>query len=713
MNVRSWSRCWLVPLALLASVFYLTSTACQKPSMNQPQAPIAAKKPHELTAHGETRVDDYYWLRERENQEVIAYLEAENVYTEAVMAGTDTLRDELFQEMRSRVAEDDTSVPYSYNGYFYSTRFLAGKEYPVYLRQKGSLDAPEETLLDVNKVAEGNPFTSVRGRQVSPDNRLMAWAVDHQGRRKYALHFRDLKSGRDLDDQIEDVTGNVVWAADSKTVFFTQQDPATLRADRVFRYVLGSGAAPELVFKEDDEEFSVYLSPSKSREYIFLISSQTLRTEVRVLRADRPMEEPAVFLSRRDDHEYYLDHHQGRFYIRSNREGKNFALYSTPVSATTESRWQEVVAHREDVLLEDFEILRDFLVLSERTDGRIDLRVRRWKDGEEYLVDFDEVAYDAGLSANFEFDTDVLRYVYESPKTPDTTYELNLVTQERTQLKQLPVPGFNPDDYVVERLSATARDGVEVPVSVVYRKDLVKDGSAPALLYAYGSYGSSSDAGFRIPELSLVDRGFIYATAHIRGGQEKGYGWYEDGKLLNKMNSFTDFIDVGEFLVEQKFTSSDRMFARGGSAGGLLMGVVYNLRSDLFRGVLAGVPFVDVITTMLDASIPLTTFEYDEWGDPNERAYYDYMLSYSPYDQVSEKAYTNLFVTTGLHDSQVQYWEPAKWVAKLRAHAQGDERILLRTDMEAGHGGASGRFSRLEDLAWEFAFAIDLLPEGS
>ncbi len=712
MKSRSGSRLWLVTLALVAGALYLTSTACQETSMNHPAPPIAAKKPHELTAHDDTRVDDYYWLRERENPEVISYLKAENAHTEAVMSGTDALRDELFEQMRSRIAEDDTSVPYLFNGYYYSTRFETGQEYPVHVRQKGALDAAEELLVDVNVEAEGHSFTSVRGRQVSPDNRIMAWAIDHQGRRKYTLRFRDLVSGKDLEEQIENVTGNVAWAADSKTVLFTQQDPATLRSDRVFRYMLGSGAEPELVFTEEDEEFSVFVSPSKSRAYMFIVSSQTLRSEVRVVPADEPTAEPQVFLPRRDDHEYYLDHHEDRFYIRSSREGKNFALYSTPVTATEESNWREVVAHRADVLLEDFEILRDFLVLSERTEGRIDLRVKRWQDGEEFLVDFDEAAYDAGLSANFEFDTDVLRYVYESPKTPDTTYDLNLVTKERTELKQLPVPGFDSDDYAVERLSATARDGVEVPVSVLYRKDLVKDGTAPALLYAYGSYGSSSDAGFRIPELTLVDRGFVFVIAHIRGGQEKGYAWYEDGKLLNKMNTFTDFIDVGDFLVEQKFTSADRLFARGGSAGGLLMGVVYNLRPDLFKGVLAGVPFVDVVTTMLDSSIPLTTFEYDEWGDPNEREYYDYMLSYSPYDQVSKKQYTNLFVTTGLHDSQVQYWEPAKWVAKLRTHAEGDSQILLRTNMEAGHGGASGRFSRIEELAWEYAFVLNLVPEG-
>ena len=690
------------------------TVSCGSPStIEEALAPRAAVKPHELTVHGETRVDDYYWLRERENPEVIAYLEAENEYTEEVMASTASLRDELYEEMRARIDEDDTSVPYLFNGYRYWTRYDEGSEYPVHMRRRDADDASDEVLLDVNVVAKGHSFTSVRSRQVSPDNRWMAWAVDHQGRRKYDLHFRDLRSGEDLDEKLEDVTGNVVWAADSRTIFFAKQDPQTLRSASIYRYVVGSGADPELVYFEDDTEFSVYVSPSKSREYVFLISSQTLRTEYRILRADDPTGEFGVFLPRRDDHEYYLDHYGDRFFVRSNRDGKNFGLFSTPVDDWSEASWSPVVETRDDVLLDDFEILRDFLVLTERTEGRIDLRVSPWSGADDFLVEFDEPAYDVYLSANFEFDTDALRYVYSSPKTPDSTYDLDLRTGERTLLKQEPVlGGFDPDDYVVERLQATARDGELVPVSLVYRKGLEKDGSNPTLLYAYGSYGSSTDAGFRSVELSLIDRGFVYAIAHVRGGQEKGYGWYEDGKLLRKKNTFTDFVDVAEFLVEQGYTRADRLYGRGGSAGGLLMGAVFNMRPDLFRGLLAVVPFVDVVTTMLDESIPLTTFEYDEWGNPNEKEFYDYMLSYSPYDQVVERDHTNLFVATGLHDSQVQYWEPAKWVAKLRVMDQGDNRILLRTNMEAGHGGASGRFQRLEERAWEYAFVLDTLPDG-
>ena len=690
------------------------TVSCGSPSATvDVVAPRAAVKPHEITAHGDVRVDDYYWLRERENPEVIAYLEAENEYTEAVMASTASLRDELYQEMRGRIDEDDTSVPYLFNGYTYWTRYTEGSEYPVHLRRRAVDGAEEEVLLDVNVVAEGHPFTSVRSRQVSPDNRWMAWAVDHQGRRKYDLRFRNLETGEDLDEVLEEVTGNVAWAADSRTIFFAKQDPDTLRSAEIYRYVVGSGQEPELVFFEEDTEFSVFVSPSKSREYLFIISSQTMRTEYRVLRADDPKGTFEVFLPRRDDHEYFLDHYGDRFFVRSNRDGKNYGLFSTPTRDWSESGWATVVETRDDVLFDDFEILRNFLVLVERTEGRIDIRVQPWSGGDEFLVEFDEPAYDVYLTANFEFDTDDLRYVYSSPKTPATTYDLNLVSKERTQLKQVQVlGGFDPDDYVVERLQATARDGVAVPVSLVYRKGLEKDGSHPALLYAYGSYGSSTDAGFRSVELSLIDRGFVYAIAHIRGGQEKGYGWYEDGKLLRKKNTFTDFIDVGQFLVDHGYTQADRLYGRGGSAGGLLMGAVYNMRPDLFRGLLAGVPFVDVVTTMLDASIPLTTFEYDEWGDPNEKESYDYMLSYSPYDQVTEKDHTNLFVTTGLHDSQVQYWEPAKWVAKLRVMDQGDNRILLKTNMEAGHGGASGRFQRLEERAWEYAFVLDTLPDG-
>ena len=691
----------------------MTVSCATRSTSEEPVAPRAAVKPHELTAHGETRVDDYYWLREREDPEVIAYLEAENEYTEAVMASTATLRDELYEEMRGRIDEDDTSVPYLFNGYSYWTRFDEGSEYPVHLRRRDVEGAEDEVLLDVNLVAEGHPFTSVRSRQVSPDNRWMAWAVDHQGRRKYDLQFRDLETGEDLEEVLEDVTGNLAWAADSRTIFFTKQDPQTLRSAYVYRYVVGSGQEPELVYFEDDAEFSVYVSPSKSREYLFIISSQTLRTEFQVLRADDPNGSFEVFLPRRDDHEYYLDHYGDRFFVRSNRDGKNYGLFSTPVSDWSEAGWTTVVENRPDVLFDDFEILRNYLVLVERTEGRIDVRVQPWSGDAEFLVEFDEPAYDVYLTANLEFDTDELRYVYSSLKTPDTTYDLNLRTKKRTMLKQEQVlGGFDPDNYVVERLQAPARDGVSVPVSLVYRKGLVRDGSSPALLHAYGSYGSSSDAGFRSVELSLIDRGFVFAIAHVRGGQEKGYGWYEDGKLLRKKNTFTDYVDVAEFLVDQNYTRPDRLYGRGGSAGGLLMGAVYNMRPGLFRGLLAAVPFVDVVTTMLDDSIPLTTFEYDEWGNPNEKQDYDYMLSYSPYDQVTRQDYTNLFVTTGLHDSQVQYWEPAKWVAKLRVMDQGDNRILLKTNLDAGHGGASGRFQRLEERAWEFAFILDTLPDG-
>jgi oligopeptidase B len=681
-----------------------------------PEPPVAEVEPTELTAHGVTRTDDYFWLREREDPEVIAYLEAENEYTAAAMAHTQGLQAALFEEIRGRIKEDDSSVPYKDGDYFYYTRYEEAMEYPIHARKAGSLDAPEEVMLDANAMAEGHDYFAIGGRQVTEDGRILAYGVDLQGRRFYTVRFKDLTTGETLSDQIPDVTGNMAWANDNRTLFYVKQDPETLRSYQVFRHVLGTDpSSDELVFQEDDTEFSVYMGRFKSDEYLFVASTQTLSTEVRVLDADEPTGEFRVVLPREPEHEYSVDHLGDHFYIRTNDEAKNFRLVRAPVGDASRGNWDEVVAHRDDVLLEGFDLFRDHMVLSERSNGLTHLRILRWDGSDDHYLDFGEPAYVAYPQVNVDMESGVLRYGYSSLTTPSSVFDYDMNTREATLLKQDEVlGGFSSDNYTTERKWATARDGAEVPVSIVYRTDTPLDGSSPGYLYAYGSYGASMDAGFRSSIISLLDRGFVFAIAHVRGGAELGRAWYEDGKLLNKKNTFTDFIDVAEFLIDEGYFDRNRVFAEGASAGGLLMGAITNMRPDLWKGVLAGVPWVDVVTTMLDESIPLTTSEYDEWGDPREKEYFDYMLSYSPYDQVEAKDYPNLLVTTGLADSQVQYWEPAKWVAKLRALKTDDNLILLRTNMAAGHGGVSGRFRRYEETALKYAFMLDLagLAEG-
>ncbi|MGH7459274.1 MAG: S9 family peptidase [Longimicrobiaceae bacterium] len=676
-----------------------------------PEPPTAEPRPRALTIHGDTRSDDYYWLRERDNPEVIAYLERENAYTEALTAHTGPLRDTLFREIKGRIKQDDSSVPVRIDDYFYYTRYEEGEDYPMRARKRGSLDAPEEVLLDQNELAEGHGFYSVAGFRTSPDHRLLGFADDTVGRRVYTLRFKDLDSKEMLPDEIPGTSGNFAWANDNRTVFYTVRDPQTLRSFRVFRHAVGTDpAADQLVYQESDEEFSVGVGKTKSDAYLLIGSYQTLSTEYRYLDADDPAGEWTLFAPRREEHEYHVDHHDGHFYVRSNREGaSNFMLARTPLANTTEPAWEVVIPHRDDVLLQSFELFRDHLVVSERKGGLVQLRVRRLSDGSEHYLDFDEAAYLAYLTGNAEFETGVLRFGYTSMTTPSSTYDYDMGTRERTLLKREEVlgGGFDPAAYRTERLDVTARDGTRVPVSLVYRADTRTD-SAPLLVYGYGSYGASIDATFSHARLSLLERGWVYAIAHVRGGQELGRGWYEDGKLLNKKNTFTDFIDVSEFLLREGYGDPGQLFAMGGSAGGLLMGAVVNLRPDLYRGVIAAVPFVDVVTTMLDPTIPLTTFEYDEWGNPNDPEYYHYILSYSPYDNVEPKEYPHMLVTTGLHDSQVQYWEPAKWVAKLRAVKTGDSVLLLKTKMEAGHGGASARDERYREIAFEYAFLLDL-----
>jgi oligopeptidase B len=674
--------------------------------------PMVKVVPEQLEKHGDVRVDDYYWLRERENPEVIAYLEAENAYTEAVMAHTEDLQEKLVEEIKGRIKQTDLSVPFELDDYFYYTKTEEGKEYPIYARKKGSLEAEEEILIDVNEVAEGHGFTSIPRPAMSYDHSIMAFAADTVGRRFYTIRFRDLDTGEILDDEIGPATPNMAWANDNRTLFYTRQDPVTLRASQIYRHVLGTDAAEdELVYEEPDTEFACYVWKTKSKRYLIIGCSQTLSNEYRFLAADDPAGDFRVFLPREAEHEYNIDHFGDYFYIRTNDGGaKNFKLMRTPITQTDKASWEEVIGHREDVLLEDFEVFREHLVVTERKDGLVRLRIRPWSGEGEHYLDFGEPAYLAYVSTNPEIDTNILRYGYTSMTTPNSVYDYDMDTREKKLLKQEEVlGGFDPADYVTERLYAPARDGVGVPVSIVYRKGTEKNGDNPLLLYGYGSYGYSMDATFSSPRLSLLDRGFVYAIAHVRGGEELGRQWYEEGKLLNKKNTFTDFIDVAEFLIDGGYTNPDKLFAQGGSAGGLLMGAITNMRPDLFEGIIAQVPWVDVVTTMLDESVPLTTSEYDEWGNPNDEEYYRYMLSYSPYDNVEAKDYPNLLVTTGLHDSQVQYFEPAKWVAKLRAMKTDDNRLLLKTNMEAGHGGASGRYKRYEEIAFQYAFMLDLL----
>ena len=672
--------------------------------------PVAAKRPKELTIHGDTRIDDYYWLNERDNPEVIEYLKAENTYLDAMTAHAAAFKEELFREIVARFKQEDQSVPYFFNGYWYITRYEEGKEYAIYSRKKESLDALDELLLDVNQLAEPHAYYTVSGLSVSPDNRLLAFGEDTKSRRIYTLRFKNLETGEWLPDQIPGVAGHAVWAADNRTVFYTEKDPQTLRASRIMRHVLGTPVEDDVeVFHEEDETFNAFVSKSKSRKYIIIGSSATVSDEYRLLEADNPLGAFRVFQPRERDLEYSIDHIGDRFFVRTNLDATNFRLMQAPEDQTEKAHWEEVIPHRNDVLLESVELLNDFLVLSERINGIANLRIRTMDGSSDHYINFGEDAYVAFPGANPEPGSQVLRLGYTSLTTPATTYDYHMRERTLTLMKQEAVlGGFDKADYASERIYVTARDGAKVPVSIVYRHDFNKDGSGPLLLTAYGSYGLSMEPFFSSVRLSLIDRGFAFAIAHIRGGEEMGRHWYESGKLLKKQNTFSDFIDCAEHLVAQRYTSPEHLFAMGGSAGGLLMGAVVNMRPELWRGVVAAVPFVDVITTMLDDSIPLTTFEYDEWGNPKDPAYYAYMKSYSPYDNVEAKAYPHLLVTTGLHDSQVQYWEPAKWVATMRALKTGDNLLLLWTNLETGHGGASGRFERFRETAMEYAFLLDL-----
>ena len=672
--------------------------------------PHAKKIPLKLETHGHVRIDNYYWLREREDPEVIAYLEAENEYTEKVMAHTEAFQESLFEEIKARIKQDDTSVPYKLKDFYYYARFEESKQYPIHCRKRGTLEAPESVMLDLNELAVGHDFYAISGRAISYNQDILAYAEDTRGRRIYSIRFKDLETGEILDDAISEVTGNMVWANDNKTLFYSKQDLVTLRSHRIYRHTLGTGPESDvLVYEEPDETFTCSVGKTKSRKFIIIGSSQTLSNEYRFLNADEPAGEFKLFAPRVRNHEYDIDHYGDYFYVRSNDQAQNFRLLRTPETDTAQSNWEEVIPHREEVLLRSFELFKDHLVLEERKNGLVRIRIIPWDGNGEHYLDFGEPTYFAYVGLNPEADSQILRYGYTSLTTPNSTYDYDMGTREKVLMKRDEVlGGFDSGDYTTERLHATARDGTRVPISIVYRNDRPKAPSSPLLLYAYGSYGISTNATFSSPRLSLLDRGFAFAIAHVRGGQELGRRWYDDGKLLNKKNTFTDFVDCAVHLVDQGYTSPERLFATGGSAGGLLMGAIVNMRPELFRGVVTRVPFVDVITTMLDDDIPLTTSEYDEWGNPKEKAYYEYILSYSPYDNVESKAYPNLLITTGLHDSQVQYWEPAKWVAKLRANKTDSNRLLLKTNMEAGHGGASGRYDAYKETALNYAFMLDL-----
>ena len=671
--------------------------------------PKAKKIQKTLIKHNHKRIDPYYWLNDRENPEVIEYLNAENSYTKKMLAPSEELQKELFEEITAKIVKDDSSVPYESNGYWYYARYEEGKDYPIYCRKKESLEADEEIILEVNVLAEEHAYYAVGGLSISMDNKMLCFGVDNISRRIYTLYFKNLETGELLEENIENTIGGATWANDNKTLFFTQMEEETLRAYKIFRYELGSKNVVE-IYHEADDTFGVDVSKSKSKKYIMIESYSTLSTETQILLADEPLGDFKVFALRERDLEYTLEHKDDKFIIETNYEAKNFRLMECGLEVRDKEQWREVIAHREDVLLEGFELFNDFLVLEEKRNGLTEIRVINNKTDESYYLDFGEEVYDAYIATNLDFDTRFLRYGYNSFTTPTSTIEFDMESKEKSILKETEILGdFKKENYESKRVWATAKDGKKIPLSIVYKKGITLDGSNATLQYAYGSYGYSMDASFSISRLSLLDRAFVYAIAHIRGGEELGRTWYEDGKLLNKMNTFTDFIACSEFLIKEGYTNSKKLFAQGGSAGGMLMGGIANMRPDLYQGIVAQVPFVDVLTTMLDDSIPLTTGEYDEWGNPNNKEYYAYMLSYSPYDNIEKKAYPNMLVTTGLHDSQVQYWEPAKWVAKLRDYKIDDNMLLLHTNMETGHGGASGRFEAFKEVALVYGFLLVLV----
>ncbi|WP_084050276.1 S9 family peptidase [Aquimarina macrocephali] len=710
---------------LIFTMFFMACNTEKKPDLEPYQsieAPVAKKIAEELKAHGDTRIDNYFWMRlsdkqknaetpDAQTQDVLDYLNAENDYKDEAMKHTEGLQKKLYDEIVGRIKKDDSSVPYNDNGYSYYTRYEKGMDYALYCRKKLDDNDKEDIMLNGPELAKAHAYFAIGGRSVSPDNELLAYSVDTVSRRRYVVYFKNLESGEMLSDELKNTGGGAVWANDNKTVFYASKDPITLRQDKIYKHVLGTDQSKdELVFHEKDETFSCFIFKSRSDKYLMIGSSQTLSTEYRYLDANTPNAEWKIIQPRERDLEYGVDHYDDHFYIRTNLDAKNFRLVKTRITATAKENWVDVIPHREDILLQSFVLFKEHLVLQERVNGLRTIRVMKWNGDNDHYIEFNDPAYLSYPTTNLDFDTNILRYGYTSLTTPNSTIDYNMDSKEQKILKEQEVldPNFSKDNYVSERLYATAKDGVKIPISIVYKKGIERSSKTPLLLYSYGSYGSSSEPSFRSDRLSLLDRGFVYAMAHIRGGQEMGRHWYEDGKLLKKKNTFTDFIDCGEFLVNEGLTSSEHMYAIGGSAGGLLMGAIINMKPELWNGVVAAVPFVDVVSTMMDETIPLTTFEFDEWGNPKNKEYYDYMKSYSPYDNVEAKAYPNLLITTGYWDSQVQYWEPAKWIAKLRELKTDNNMLIMDCDMETGHGGASGRFQRYKRTALYYAFMMDL-----
>ena len=700
---------------------YLILTLILSACMQKSTIPKATKKPYEMTEHGNTRIDNYYWMRLTDDQksakkydnqttEVVEYIEDENSYLESNLSHTKNFQNDLFEEIVGRIEKDDESVPYFDNGYFYYSRYESGKEYAIHCRKKGSLDGQEEILLDENILADGFDYFAIGGRRVSPDNKWLAYGVDTLSRRIYEIHFKNLETGEVLETTIPNSSYGVAWANDNKTVFYTSKNEITLLGEKIWRHKMGSKSSNDkLIYFEKDDTFYTGVYRSKSGKFIIIYHQSTIVSDYQILNADSPDGSFKKFTKRGTEHEYSIDHYNDKFYIITNWKAKNNRLMETPDKRTSMSNWKEVISHRDDVHLLGMEIFKNHLVLNERKNGLRGLRVIHQKSGKDEHLDFGEETYTASISVNEEFDTNILRYSYTSMVTPRSTYDYNMDSGTFDLMKeQKVVGGYDKSLYHSERIYAIGRDGNKVPISMVYKKDMKKDAQQNLLLYAYGSYGSTRDPSFSSTRLSLLDRGFIYAIAHVRGGQIYGRQSYDDGKMLNKKNTFYDFIDAAKYLVEKKYTDSQHLFAEGGSAGGLLIGAVVNMEPELWKGAIAAVPFVDVITTMLDASIPLTSGEWDEWGNPKEKKYYDYMLSYSPYDQITDRNYPNLLVTSGFFDSQVQYWEPLKYVAKLRDNWQGENKLYLHMNMDAGHGGKSGRFRRYREVALEYAFMFDL-----
>lgn len=701
-------------LILLLNLMAIQGLTAQKMTSEGLSAPKATKKPHPMTIHGHTRVDDYYWLNNRENQEVIDYLNTENAYTDKVMAQLENKKNQLFEEMKGRIKEKDESVPYKNGSYFYYSKFVEGGEYPVYCRKFQSLDAPEEIILDGNLMAKGHNYFSIGGFEVSDNEEILAFGEDTVSRRNYILKFKNLKTGQVYAENIPNTEGgSYAWSADNITFFYVVRDQQTLLGNKVYKHTLGTDPKNDLlVYEEKNNQYYMGIGRMKSKKYIAIYSEQNgIATEYQLINASTPDVAPQTFLKRQNGLEYYLEHFENKFFIRTNYgDSPNYQLMEVNEKlGGNPKNWKTRIAHRKDVFFEGLEVFKNHLVIQERKEGLIQLRIIDQKTQKEHFLDFGEPTYDAYIGTNPEFDTNTLRYGYNSMTTPNSTFDYDMNTKTKILKKEQEVlGGFDKSNYKTERIYVTARDGAKVPVSIVYHKNTKLDGTSPLLQYAYGSYGASMDASFSSTRLSLLNRGFVYAICHIRGGQEMGRHWYEDGKMFKKINTFNDFVDCSRGLITKKYTNPEQLFAMGGSAGGLLMGAIINQAPELYKGVVAAVPFVDVVTTMLDESIPLTTGEFEEWGNPKNKASYDYMLSYSPYDNVERKKYPNMLVTTGLHDSQVQYWEPAKWVAKLRDYKTDQNTLLLHTDMTSGHGGASGRFSALKNTALMYTFLLDL-----